>query len=480
VGVLAGTINDLTHEHDRFEALSESPIVLRSPICYVSPTHSQTQRMCGHLAIFALKETSVMQIPGKHRSWISSVTLAAAAIAMAIVIALTMLGARTAQSQTFTVLHTFTGGTDGELPEAGLTLDAAGNLYGTASAGGSSGSGTVYKLTHRGTGWTFSLLYSFAGGNDGATPIARVIFGPNGTLYGTTEYGGNCASTCGTVFNLVPPSTVCKAVLCPWDEKVIYRFQGGVGDGSRPGYGDLVFDRAGSLYGTTILSGANSSGIVYELTPSSGSWTENILYNMTSDSGVYPYSGVIFDHAGNLYGTAFEGGPDSIYGTVYELTPSGSGWTENTLYNFQEVTDGSSPYGGVIFDSSGNLYGTTSNRGPDGAGTVFKLTPSNGTYTFTVLHSFAGNDGPYGGLTMDAAGNLYGTTYGDGVHDYGNVFELSPSNGGWSYTDLYDFTGGNDGGYPFGSVAIDADGNLYGTTAYFGTHGYGVVWEITP
>lgn len=420
-----------------------------------------------------------MQIPGKHESWISSVTLTAAAIAMAIVAALTMLGAQIAQAQTFTVLHTFTGGTDGKAPEAGLTLDAAGNLYGTASAGGS-GSGTVYRLTHKGSGWTFSPLYNFAGGDDGATPIARVIIGPNGTLYGTTEYGGNCVSNCGTVFNLAPPVSVCKAVKCYWDEKVLYRFLGGDKDGYQPGYGDLVFDRAGNLYGTTIFGSANSSGIVFELTPSSGSWTENILYAMTSDSGVYPYSGVIFDHAGNLYGTALESGPETIYGTVYELTPSGSGWAETTLHNFQEATDGSSPWGGVIFDSSGNLYGTTSNRGPSGGGTVFKLTPSNGTWTLTVLHSFAGSGGPQGGLTMDAAGNLYGTTYGDGTHDYGNVFELSPSDGGWTYTDLYDFTGGDDGGNPLGSVAMDANGNLYGTTSSYGTHGYGVIWEITP
>ncbi len=421
-----------------------------------------------------------MPIPGKRTSWISSVTLTAAAIAMTIVIALTMLGAQIAQAQTFSVIHAFTGGSDGKIPEAGLTLDAGGNLYGTASAGGTGSSGTVYKLTHKGTGWTINPLYSFAGGNDGAMPTARVILGPNGTLYGTTQSGGNCASTCGTVFNLSPLPAVCKAALCSWDEKVIYRFKGPVDDGSHPGYGDLVFDKAGNLYGTTILGGSNVSGVVYELTPSDGSWTESILYNMTSDSGIYPYSGVIFDHTGNLYGTAFESGPETIYGTVYQLTPPGSGWEETTLYNFQEVTDGASPWGGVISDSSGDLYGTTASDGPSGGGTVFKLTPSNGTYTLTVLHSFAGIGGPQGGLTMDASGNLFGTTYGDGIHRYGNVFELSPSDGGWTYTDLYDFTGGNDGGNPYGSVAVDASGNLYGTTTSYGTHGYGVIWEITP
>ena len=421
-----------------------------------------------------------MQSPEEQRNWISSASLQAAGMVMAIVAALVLVGAQTAQAQTFTVIHTFTGGIDGAAPEAGLTLDGAGNLYGTASAGGTGLSGAVYKLSHRGTGWTFNPLYNFAGGNDGATPIARVIFGPNGTLYGTTSDQGMGQGVVGTVFNLGPPPTVCKTALCPWDEKVLHRFTGSGSDGFIPGYGDLLFDRAGNIYGTTIQGGTNGKGTVFELTPSGQNWTESILFNMAASSGIYPYNGVIFDQAGNLYGTTYEGGIMSTYGSIYELTPSGSGWTQSTLHTLQEASDGAYPYGGVIFDQAGNLYGTTSYDGPDGAGTVFELSPSNGGWMLNVIHSFAGSEGPYGGVTMDAAGNLYGTTFAGGAHLFGSVYKLTPSGSGWTFTDLYDFTGGNDGGYPYGTVAIDANGNLYGTASHNGALGYGTIWEIMP
>ncbi len=421
-----------------------------------------------------------MQNFGEHRERISSVNLRAAAIAMAIVAALTLTGAYMAQAQTFSVIHTFTGGMDGAAPEAGLTLDAAGNLYGTASAGGNGFSGAVYKLTHRGTGWTFSPLYNFAGGDDGATPIARVIFGPNGTLYGTTSDQGMGEGVVGTVFNLGPPATVCKAVMCPWNEKVLYRFTGSGSDGFIPGYGDLLFDHSGNIYGTTINGGTNSKGTVFELTPSGGGWTESILFNMAASSGIYPYNGVIFDQAGNLYGTSYEGGIMSSFGSIYKLTVSGSEWTQSTLYSLQEATDGSYPYAGVIFDQAGNLYGTTSFNGPDGAGTVFEMSPSNGGWMYNVLYSFAGSEGPYGGVTMDAAGNLYGTTFAGGANQHGSVYKLTRSGGGWTFTDLYDFTGGNDGQGPYGTVTIDANGNLYGTTSHNGALGYGTIWEIMP
>ena len=421
-----------------------------------------------------------MKSCGEHRERISSVNLRAAAVAMAIVAALTVAGAHMAQAQTFSVIHTFTGGMDGAAPAAGLTLDAAGNLYGTASAGGNAGAGAVYKLTHRGTGWTFSPLYNFGGGDDGVAPIARVVFGPNGTLYGTTSDQGEGQGAVGTVFNLGPPATVCKAVMCPWNEKVLHRFTGSGSDGFIPGYGDLLFDRSSNIYGTTIQGGTNGAGTVFELTPSGGNWTESILFNMTTSSGVYPYNGVIFDQAGNLYGTTFEGGIMSSFGSIYKLTASGSGWTQSTLYSLQEATDGSGPYAGVIFDQAGNLYGTTSYNGPDGAGTVFEMSPSNGGWMYNVIHSFAGSEGPYGGITMDAAGNLYGTTFAGGALLFGSVYKLTPSGGGWTFSDLYDFTGGNDGGYPVGTVAIAANGNLYGTTSHNGALGYGTIWEIMP
>ncbi|MGA2373610.1 MAG: choice-of-anchor tandem repeat GloVer-containing protein [Candidatus Korobacteraceae bacterium] len=408
---------------------------------------------------------------------------ATAALATAIVLVLTGAVAQSAQAQTYQVLYNFTGGQDGAYPEAGLTMDGGGNLYGTAYQGGSMNRGTVYKLAHRGTGWALSPLYNFTGQGDGGAPIAGVVFGPNGTLYGTTEFAGqDCGEGCGVVFNVRPPTAICKTVICPWTETVIYSFRGDT-DGANPGYGDLTFDQAGNIYGTTYFGGTNSQGVVYKLTPSNGKWTESAIHTFSGASdGENPYSSVIFDTSGNLYGTTFAGGAHG-YGTVYQLTPNGSNWTENTLYAFQSATNGGKPFGGVVFDTAGNLYGATSSGGSGSGGTAYELMPSNGSWTFDLLYSFTGSaylPGSYGSLTKDSAGNFYGTTVKDGANGVGSVFKLTPSNGGWTLTDLYDFAGGSDGEIPYGSVLIDASGNLYGTASGGGANGYGVIWEITP
>jgi len=387
-----------------------------------------------------------------------------------------------AQAQTYNILHNFTGGLDGLQPWAGLTLDQTGNLYGTTFEGGRTGNGTVFKLSHESSSWIFSPLYNFNGGNDAHAPQARVIFGPDGTLYGTTYAGGNngCEGVgCGAVFNLKPTPTAPPTALTPWIETVLYRFTGRA-DGSGPGYGDLVFDQAGNLYGTTIYGGNNQDGVVYELSPSGGGWTESVLYSFTGkQDGSNPYSGVIFDQAGNLYGTNTTG--LDAYGRVYQLTPSGPPWIEHSLYGFTGGNDGAYPVGGVIFDQSGNLYGTTNSIAYGGGGTIFELKPSTGGWMFNLLYSFTGNtlQGPYSSLAMDAAGNLYGTTYGEGAYSLGSVFKLTPSVGSWIYTDLHDFSG-SDGQNPVGGVVLDASGNLYGTASKGGAHGDGVVWEITP
>ena len=412
---------------------------------------------------------------------------AAPPVALAVVFLLTVLvtSAAEAQTQTFRVIHNFTAGLDGTAPYAGLTIDKRGNLYGTTYYGGGGpcndgygiGCGTVFHLTHNGSGWTFNPLYEFTGNNDGAYPAASVMFGPDGTLYGTTSGGIGY----GTVFNLTPSGVPCRSALCPWTQSVLYRFTSSV-FGEFPFLGDLVFDQAGNLYGTTIEGGSNGQGVVYELSPSAGGWTQTVVYNMNAEtSGYFPYSGVIFDSAGNLYGTATMGGAYN-YGAVYQLTPSGTGWTEKPLYSFKNEGDGRIPIGGLIIDQSGNLYGTTA--AVPGA-TVFELTPSNGTWTFNVLYSFSANpnqgpdDGPNDGLLMDAAGNLYGTAYGEGAYSRGSVFKLTPSAGGWTFTDLHDFSG-SDGAYPIGGVVQDTDGNIYGTTSGGGAYGNGVVFEITP
>jgi len=398
---------------------------------------------------------------------------AMAALAIAIVFTLTVVLAQSAQSQTFKVIYNFTGGGDGEYPYAGLTMDRAGNLYGTAAYGGGGG-GTAFKLSHRSSGWALNPLHSFAGGSDGANPYAGVVFGPDGSLYGTTYSGGGGDG--GTVFNLKPPAAACKTALCPWTETVLYGL-------ANPGLGDLIFDQADNLYGTTLGGGLNSYGTAYKLAPSDGGWTGSILYSFTGGGdGALPYAGLIFDRVGNLYGTTYSGG--SRWGTVFQLTPSGSGWTETVLYNFQNGGDGRFPTAGLIFDPSGNLYGSTSDGGSGCCGTIFELTPSGGSWTYSLVYSFTGTEydqcGPWGTLVMDAAGNLYGTTNCDGANGDGNIFKLTPGGGGWTYTDLYDFTGGSDGVYPHGNVVFDANGNLYGTAPYGGAYGKGVVWEITP
>lgn len=384
------------------------------------------------------------------------------------------------QAQTLQVLHAFTGGSDGGYPEASITLDRAGNLYSTTYGGRSNNFGTVYELMRHDSSWIFKTLYNFRGQNDGEDPEAPVVFGPDGTLYGTTLYGGNTcfSSYCGTVYNLRPPPRACGNVLCPWNETAVYWFGGNqLHDGYHPGTGPLVFDSAGNIYGTTQDGGLTGNGIVFELSGTQGGWGETILYNFPGEGGIAnPQAGVTLDSAGNLYGTAM--GPS--HGAVYELVRNGQQWNEQTLYSFQGGNDGNDPEGGVIFDSAGNLYGTTA--GVNAPATVFELSPqSDGTWLETVLHVFSSSVGPKTNLAMDSAGNLYGTTQGLGGGDqFGMVFKLSLVNGSWSFSTVYQFTNGTDGSYPVGGVTVDSAGNLYGTCVEGGANGYGTAWEITP
>jgi uncharacterized repeat protein (TIGR03803 family) len=412
--------------------------------------------------------------------------------ALALLCALTILATRFAQAQTFTVLHAFTGGDDGASPYAGLTRDAAGNLYGTTYTGGFNangcvqmGCGTIFLLKAAGPDWTLNPLYGFHF-SDGAQPKGRVIFGPDGTLYGATTYGGGgpCYFTaCGTVFNLRPPATVCRSVVCPWTETVLWSFRENP-DGAYPEFGDLNFTRTGHLYGTTGEGGTYSNGVVFELARlPDGEWGERIDYDFTQTSGqgATPSAGVIFDSSGNMYTPTSGGGfGDERCGDIVQLSNSPSGWTETVLYTFACGPGGQWPVGGLIFDQAGNLYGTTTVGGQSNGGIVFELTPSNGTWIFNILYSFTGGNGPEASLTMDAAGNLYGTTYTDGRYANGTVFKLTQSNGSWTYTSLHDFTGDSDGGYPISNVTFDSEGNLYGTASRGGQYGNGVVWEITP
>lgn len=398
-------------------------------------------------------------------------------------------------SQTFTVLHTFTGD-DGLSPYSGVTVDRAGNLYGTTKYGGMSGCtlgcGVLFKLAPQGSGWNFTPLYKFTGPSDGKAPIARIVFGPDGRLYGTTFLGGTLANA-GTVFTLTPPPTACRTP-CSWIKTTIWSFeQFEDDDGRAPGYGDLVFDSAGNIYGTTEEGGTSQEvcgpgcGTVYMLSRSQGSWNETLIYQFGDGPGFHPYAGVTFDSNGNLYGTTLYGGQVN-WGVAYKLAPSNGSWSPTILHNFSPESDGGVPSAGLLPDNAGNLYGATGSSGPDGGGTVFQLSPNGMDWTFQLLHSFDYPAHPFANLTMDAAGNLYGTSLEGGIFRHGNVFKLTRTGDSWTYTSLYDFTGGSDGNSPYGSVALDAAGNLYGTAENGGTeagdclstHGCGVVWEITP
>ena len=241
--------------------------------------------------------------------------------ALCIISTLSLLGLSTianqaAQAQTFTIIYAFTGQNDGYRPYAGLTLDRAGNLYGMTTE--DSGPGTVFQLKRTGGNWALNTL-TYPGGS---IPLGRVVFGPDGTLYGTTNEGGSggCQFGCGTVYNVLTP--VC--ISCPWTATVLYSFTGGA-DGSGPYAVDPVFDQAGDLYGTTAGGGSASDGVVFKLTPPGSGWTESVIHDFSGADGIFPASGVIFDSAGNLYGTTERGGAFGK-GTVYRLARSGSVW----------------------------------------------------------------------------------------------------------------------------------------------------------
>ena len=381
------------------------------------------------------------------------------------------------------VLHSFGSGSDGNQPDYGsLIQDSAGNLYGTTVMGGAHGCGMAFELSPSGGGWTETVLHSFINnGVDGYFPQTGLIWDTAGNLYGTTLYGPGY----GTVFELSPSGGG------GWTEKVLYVFTGAY-DGRYPR--GITFDSAGNIYGTTSNGGIYCSpyqgcGTVFKLSPTQGGgWTESIVHTFgDGKDGVNPLAPLIFDSAGNLYGTTTAGGVGISYGTVFELTPTeGGSWTLTTLYNFGALPDGQQPWTGALaFDAAGNLYGTTAFGGTNRNGTVFELSPSGGgSWTETVLHSFgSGSDGvePLGGLIVDADGNLYGTTSQGGVDGEGTVFEFSPSGSSWTEMLLHNFLGNRaDGGFPFAGLTFGADGNIYGTTALAGAYYGGAVFGLKP
>jgi uncharacterized repeat protein (TIGR03803 family) len=402
------------------------------------------------------------------------------------------------------ILHDVVAFPHGANPQANLTDDAAGNLYGTTPYGGAYGYGTVFKIApSKNNNWNQTVLYNFTGGSDGANPVAGLIVDKAGNLYGTTAAGGileqQChyssftANSCGVVFELSPGAHG------SWTQSVLHSFTGYPNDGQTP-IASLTFDSSGNLYGTTDGGGAYTAGTVFELSPSTNSvWTETILYDFSGGAdGSGPAANLIFDSVGNIYGTTEFGGdfncnPQSYptsCGTVFQLAPDGRGsWSETVLHTFI-YNDGAYPLSSLVFDSAGNLYGTTP-TGPgfacnqSGCGTVFRLEPnSDGTWTQTIIYNFEGElDGadPVAGLVIDGSGNLYGTTAMGGFSgcydNCGTVFELiRTSKGNWFETVIDRLGSGsvvraNMGSLPMSALLLDRQGNIYGTASSGGGFG---------
>jgi uncharacterized repeat protein (TIGR03803 family) len=414
------------------------------------------------------------------------------AIGLALLLALAITAPPTqAQNYQFKVLHTFNGN-DGANPYAELVRDTAGNIYGTTQVGGSVkgvcasvGCGTAFKLNKDGKQvW----LHNFMGGN-GKQPLAGLLRSTEGNLYGTTTYGGDGAKVCGGV-------TIGCGVIFKLDgagkETVLHRFKG-TPDGFQP-QPLLVEDTSGNLFGTTTLGGTSGGlGTIFKLNKTA----DTVLYSFTGGSdGCYPAPGVTLDAAGNLYGVAIQGGAafcNSGYGVVFELDTTGA---LTVLHTF-EGSDGAYPSSVLLFDSVGNLYGTTDGGGnstqcgSQGCGTVFELSPQgDGEWSETVLYNFCAladcvdGDGPGGDLVRDSFGNLYGTAHSGGTHGEGVVFKLDASG---NETVLHNFTGEADGAEPDAGLIMDHAANLYGT-AFFGAdkkgecapYGCGVVFRLTP
>jgi len=389
--------------------------------------------------------------------------LALAALGLAAIVSPAIVRPSSPSAETYTelVLHSFTLPPDGANPTAGLVLDESGNLYGTTFRGGGHHSGSVFKVDATGQE---TVLHSFSrAGLEGRFPRGGLARDLAGNLFGTTSAGGS--SGLGVVFKVDSTGR----------ESVLHSFTGSPTDGASP-YAGLILDSAGNLYGTTTSGGASNFGTVFKV---DAAGKETVLYSFLGyPDGANPFGGLARDRSGNLYGTTFYGGSYERCGgfgcgTVFKLDATGS---EKVLHSFTSY-DGNWPYAGLVLDTSGFLYGTAQEGGAHSSGTVFKLNTSG---KFTLLFSFTGGaDGgrPFAGVVLDDAGNLYGTTSRGGTTDSGVVFELSTDR---KETVLHSFTGLTDGAYPFAGVTADTAGNLYGTTEGGDPWRAGVVFKLSP
>jgi uncharacterized repeat protein (TIGR03803 family) len=394
------------------------------------------------------------------------------------VLAISVLLATAAAASTTHITYSFNGDDDGEYADTDLVLDSAGNIFGTTVQGGDFASGTVWELTAAGQ---HLVLYSFTGGLDGGEPYKGVTLDAQGNLYGTAVTGGRggCEGGCGVVYKLTHTAS-------GWRQNVVYYFSGG-NDGSGPGSG-VTIDSSGNVFGMTPTGGANGLGVVFQLSPSpTGLPRFKVIHTFTGGAdGASASAGRLVIRSGKLYGVATTGGNFGS-GVAFELTPTLSGeWSVKTLYSFRGQPDAGFPYGGVLFDARGNLYGTTYYDGANDLGAVYELIPTpSGEWGERVLYSFRGGTdgaGSIGNLVFDRLGNLYGTTSEGGAGcSCGVIFKLTPAGvAGWVETVAYRFQGAPDGGFVYNGMAGDGTGNFYGATVHGGLTNDGTVYKFTP
>ncbi len=366
---------------------------------------------------------------------------------------------------------------NGEYADTDLEVDSAGNIYGTTVLGGDHGGGTVFQLTSTPNGWVQNVLYSFTGGADGGEPYKGVSIDREGNLYGTAVTGGSgsCEGGCGVVYKLTNSGGT-------WTQTVIHAFTGG-DDGSGPG-ARVTVDRNGDIYGMTPTGGTYGVGTIYKIHPDAGTWDFQVVHTFTGGTdGSSGSAGRMLLNHGRLYGAATTGG---VYGSgvIFQLTPTVVGeWDFRTLYSFHGQPDGSFPYGALLRAASGKFYGTTYYGGQNGIGAVYELSPRpTGEWRERVIYSFqSANDGnsPISNLVSDAAGNLYGTTSEGGLGS-GVIFKLSPTGGQWTESVVHEFAGPPDGGFSYNGMVVDRFGNFYGATVHGGTADDGSVYKFTP
>ena len=403
-------------------------------------------------------------------------------LAMFALVAILASGARAGTPE---VIYSLAGDDDGEYTDTDLVIDGAGNLYGTSVLGGDFGGGTVFQLTPSGKGWIHTVLYSFTGGADGGEPYKGVTLDAQGNLYGTAVTGGagSCEGGCGVAYKLTNSGGT-------WSQTVIHAFSGG-DDGSGPGAG-LTFDMQGNLYGVAPTGGAYGLGVIYQLHADAiGNWTLKVIHTFTGGTdGATGSAGRLLLHAGRLYGVATVGGANGK-GVAFELAPitlssQATEWNLKAIYAFKGQPDAGFPYGGLLLDASGNLYGTTYYDGANDLGSVYQLSPAAaGRWNEKVLYSFrGGEDGQnsISNLVIDAAGNLYGTTSEGGAGcGCGTIFKLAPgAKGTWTESVVHSFGGPPDGAFPYNGMVADSAGNFYGATVHGGTDGEGSIYKFTP